>query len=138
MVVKCVDIATRYRQEFNSDIFIDMVCYRRHGHNEGDDPKFTQPQLYAMIDKHVNPREIYVQYLLQNGEPAAQEMAKDMEKKFWSDLQERLDEVKQNPLPYKYQQPEIWWRSLRRATIEDFEQSPVTAISEESFRKLFD
>src|SRR5688572_28879482 len=97
-VVKCVQIATRYRQEFNSDIFIDMVCYRRHGHNEGDDPKFTQPQLYAMIDKHVNPREIYVQYLLQNGEPAAQEMAKDMEKKFWSDLQERLDEVKQNPL----------------------------------------
>ena len=42
-VVKCVEIATRYRQHFNSDIFIDMVCYRRHGHNEGDDPKFTQP-----------------------------------------------------------------------------------------------
>ncbi len=42
-VVKCAEIATRYRQEFNSDIFIDMVCYRRHGHNEGDDPKFTQP-----------------------------------------------------------------------------------------------
>ncbi|MEJ7673786.1 MAG: thiamine pyrophosphate-dependent enzyme [Chitinophagaceae bacterium] len=38
-VVKCVEMATHYRQEFNSDIFIDMVCYRRHGHNEGDDPK---------------------------------------------------------------------------------------------------
>ena len=55
-VVKCVELATRYRQEFNSDIFIDMVCYRRHGHNEGDDPKFTQPGLYALIDKHPNPR----------------------------------------------------------------------------------
>jgi 2-oxoglutarate dehydrogenase E1 component len=137
-VVKCVQIATRYRQEFNSDIFIDMVCYRRHGHNEGDDPKFTQPQLYSLIDKHANPREIYVQYLLKDGETDAQEMAKEMEKKFWSDLQERLDEVKQNPLPYKYQQPEIDWRSLRKATEDDFEQSPVTAISEADFKKLFE
>ena len=62
-VVKCVEIAHAIRQEFNSDIFIDMVCYRRHGHNEGDDPKFTQPQLYALIDKHPNPREVYIKYL---------------------------------------------------------------------------
>ncbi|GAA4732892.1 2-oxoglutarate dehydrogenase E1 component [Flavisolibacter ginsenosidimutans] len=136
-VVKCVEIATRYRQEFNADIFVDMVCYRRHGHNEGDDPKFTQPQLYSMIDKHANPRETYVSYLLQNGEPDAQQLAKDMEKLFWSDLQERLDEVKQNPLPYNYQQPELWWKSLRRATEEDFDQSPFTAITEETFKKLF-
>jgi len=136
-VVKCVEIATRYRQEFNSDIFIDMVCYRRHGHNEGDDPKFTQPHLYALIEKHANPREEYVQYLLKNGENDAQELAKEMEKKFWSDLQERLDEVKQNPLPYNAQKPEQWWQSLRRSTPEDFEQSPVTAISEETFKKLF-
>ena len=72
-VVKCVEIATRYRQEFNSDIFIDMVCYRRHGHNEGDDPKFTQPELYALIEKHPNPREVYTSYLLENGEADAQE-----------------------------------------------------------------
>ena len=75
-VVKCAEIATRYRQEFNSDIFIDMVCYRRHGHNEGDDPKFTQPHLYALIDKHPNPREVYTKYLLENGEPDAQELGK--------------------------------------------------------------
>jgi 2-oxoglutarate dehydrogenase E1 component len=137
-VVQCVEIAARYRHEFNSDIFVDMVCYRRHGHNEGDDPKFTQPQLYAMIDKHANPREVYVEYLLKHGEQDAQELAKEMEKKFWSDLQERLDEVKQHPLPYKYQQPEIWWKSLRKATDEDFEQSPATAISEAQFKTLFD
>ncbi|MBD0351279.1 MAG: 2-oxoglutarate dehydrogenase E1 component, partial [Flavisolibacter sp.] len=137
-VIKVVELATRYRQEFNSDIFIDMVCYRRHGHNEGDDPKFTQPHLYSLIEKHANPRETYAQYLLQNGEPDAQELAKEMEQKFWSDLQERLDEVKQNPLPYHYQQPEEWWRSLRRATADDFDQSPVTAISEADFRRLFE
>lgn len=136
-VVKCADIATRYRQEFNSDIFIDMVCYRKHGHNEGDDPKYTQPQLYALIDKHANPREMYVKYLLENGESDAQELAKEMEKKFWADLQERLDEVKQKPLPYNYQQPEIAWNNLRKAKPEDFDASPVTAISEEKVRSLF-
>ncbi|MBS1668422.1 MAG: 2-oxoglutarate dehydrogenase E1 component [Bacteroidetes bacterium] len=136
-VVKCAEIATRYRQEFNCDVFIDMVCYRRHGHNEGDDPKFTQPHLYALIDKHPNPREVYTQFLIENGEGDAKVLAKEMEKKFWQDLQERLDEVKQKPLPYSYQQPELWWKSLRRATLEDFNQSPVTAISETDFRKIF-
>jgi 2-oxoglutarate dehydrogenase E1 component len=137
-VVKCAEIATRYRQEFNTDIFIDMVCYRKHGHNEGDDPKYTQPQLYALIDKHLNPREVYVKYLLEQGESDAQELAKEMEKKFWADLQERLDEVKQKPLPYTYQQPEIEWNSLRKATAADFDQSPVTAISEAEIKKLFE
>ena len=137
-VVKAVQIATHYRQEFNSDIFIDMVCYRKHGHNEGDEPKFTQPQLYALIDKHLNPREVYTQYLLENGEPDAQALAKDMEKKFLADLQERLDEVKQNPLPYTFQKPELWWKTLRRANENDFNQSPVTAINKENFKLLFE
>jgi len=136
-VVKCAEIAAKYRQKFNSDIFIDMVCYRRHGHNEGDDPKYTQPKLYATIEKHVNPREVYTNFLLQNGESDAKELAKDMEKKFWGDLQERLDGVKQNPLPYKYQPPEIAWKNLRRATSEDFDSSPATAITEERLRHLF-
>ena len=136
-VVKCVEIAVKYRQRFQSDVFIDMVCYRRHGHNEGDDPKFTQPHLYQLIEKHQNPREVYSHYLLENGEPAARELAKEMEKKFWGDLQERLDEIKQNPLPYHYQQPELWWKSLRRAKDQDFLSSPVTAISEERFDTIF-
>jgi 2-oxoglutarate dehydrogenase E1 component len=137
-VVKCAEIATRYRQKFNSDIFIDMVCYRRHGHNEGDDPKYTQPQLYALIDKHQNPRETYTQFLIQNGEPEAQALAKDMEKKFWADLQERLDEVKQHPLPYKYQAPELAWQNMGKATEQDFQSSPKTAISQETFNVLFE
>ena len=136
-VVKCAEIAARYRQEFNSDVFIDMVCYRRHGHNEGDDPKYTQPQMYALIEKHANPREVYIKYLSENGEADAQHLAKEMEKKFWSDLQERLDEIKQNPLPYTYQTPELVWKSLRRATEEDFLVSPDTAISNDTAHQLF-
>ncbi|MEO5984676.1 MAG: 2-oxoglutarate dehydrogenase E1 component, partial [Ferruginibacter sp.] len=137
-VVKVAQIATKYRQEFNSDIFIDMVCYRRHGHNEGDEPKFTQPQLYGLIEKHLNPREVYTQYLIENGEPDAKVVAKEMEQQFLKELQERLDDVKQHPLPYTYQQPELWWQSLRRATAADFNVSPVTAIKEEQVKALFD
>ena len=136
-VVKVSEIARRYRQEFNSDIFIDMVCFRRHGHNEGDEPKFTQPGMYKLIDKHLNAREVYTQYLMENGEPDAKNLAKEMEQKFLADLQERLDEVKQNPLPYTYQKPEEWWQKLRKATPEDFKSSPVTAIKESAVKELF-
>ncbi|MCA6476191.1 MAG: 2-oxoglutarate dehydrogenase E1 component, partial [Chitinophagaceae bacterium] len=136
-VVKCAEIATRFRNKFNSDIFIDMVCYRKHGHNEGDDPKYTQPQLYSLIEKHPNPREIYTSFLLQSGTDDAQQLAKDMEKKFWSDLQERLDEVKQNPLPYTYQPPELAWKTLRKAHAHDFIASPETGMPEDKLLSHF-
>ena len=136
-VVRCAIIAAKYRQEFNKDIFIDMVCYRKHGHNEGDDPKYTQPQLYSLIDKHINPREQYVKFLIENGEPDAQSLAKEMEKKFWADLQERLDDVKQSPLPYKPQKPEIVWESMVKAQNDDFDFSPDTTISSETAKLLF-
>ncbi|MBO9618558.1 MAG: 2-oxoglutarate dehydrogenase E1 component [Niabella sp.] len=136
-VVKCAEIAVRYRNEFHADVFIDMVCYRKHGHNEGDDPKFTQPTMYALIDKHPNPREVYIKYLLDGGEEDAKELAKQMEKKFWDDLQDRLDEVKQHPLPYTYQEPELQWKSLRKATTNDFDKSPDTAISGQDFVTIF-
>jgi 2-oxoglutarate dehydrogenase E1 component len=61
-----------------------------------------------------------------------------MEKKFWSDLQERLDEVKQHPLPYHYQAPELVWKSMVRATQQDFEKSPATAVSAKQFKQLFE
>ena len=54
-VLFAMELAFDYRQKFNSDVYIDMVCYRRHGHNEGDDPKFTQPQMYEIINEHPRP-----------------------------------------------------------------------------------
>lgn len=138
MVVKVAQVAMLYRQKFNTDIFIDMVCYRRHGHNEGDDPKFTQPGLYALIDQHPNPRETYINWLAQHGDETTAGLATEMEEKYWKDLQERLDELKQNPLPYSYQKPELWWQSLRKASLTDFDSSPVTAISKEKIEKLFE
>src|SRR5690606_28845940 len=74
----------------------------------------------------------------ENGNPDARALAKEMEQKFLDDLQERLDEVKQHPLPYKYQEPELNWKSLRKATAVDFENSPVTGIPEATLRTLID
>ncbi len=136
-VVKVCELAVKYRQEFNSDVFIDMVCYRRHGHNEGDDPKFTQPNLYSIIDKHPNPREVYNKVLLDRGDVDA-ELAKEMEKIFWADLQDRLDEVKQKKVPYTSQAPEVAWKELVKATDADFATSPDTKISTEDVNSLFE
>jgi len=130
-VIFCVELATEYRQKFNRDIFVDMVCYRRHGHNESDEPKFTQPSLYNMISKHPNPREVYNKALIQRGDVDAQ-LAKGMDKNFRSLLQDRLNMVKQKPLPYVYQPLEEEWRNLRRSKPEDFEKSPDTSISQET------
>lgn len=128
-VIFASELATEYRQKFNNDVFIDMVCYRRHGHNEGDDPKFTQPQMYEFIHDHKDPREVYVEKLMASNE-VNRELAESLEKSFWSDLQERLDLVKQKPLPYTYQKPEQAWRSLKK-TLDptDFMVSPKTGIS---------
>ncbi|HBZ72046.1 MAG TPA: 2-oxoglutarate dehydrogenase E1 component [Deltaproteobacteria bacterium] len=66
-VVHCVKEAMAYRQRFLSDVVIDMVCYRRHGHNEGDEPSFTQPLLYEKIRNHPGVRRLYTDKLLQLG-----------------------------------------------------------------------
>jgi len=134
-VVFAVRLATEYRQEFHADIFIDMVCYRRHGHNESDEPKFTQPTLYNVISKHPNPREVYNATLVKRGDVDA-ELANQMDREFRDMLQARLDQVKQQPLPYKYQALENEWRTLRRSTNEDFDQSPETGISEETVARV--
>lgn len=131
-------LAAEYRQKFNNDVFIDMVCYRRHGHNEGDDPKFTQPQMYDVIARHPNPREIYLKQLERQGDITEDE-AKAMEKEYWDLLQARLDFVKQTPLPYTYQEPEMAWKSLRFTTNpHDFELSPVTGISKKMLLAIND
>lgn len=136
-VVKCCIFAAKYRQEFNEDIFIDMVCYRKHGHNEGDEPKFTQPDFYALIEKHKNPREIYTERLINSGTPDAQNLAKEMETVFWNELQDRLDENKQNPMPYTYQGPELAWQALRKSEETDFVKSPDTGVSLSVVENLF-
>lgn len=134
-VTYVAELAAEYRQRFNKDVFVDMVCYRKWGHNEGDDPHYTQPQMYNLIKDHVGVRDLYNKKLA-DWAVAEKELAANMERDFWKELQERLDENKQNPQPYKPQATELEWQKLRRSTSEDFEQSPNTAISKENLVKI--
>jgi 2-oxoglutarate dehydrogenase E1 component len=129
------NLAVEYRQKFGQDIFIDLLCYRRHGHNESDEPKFTQPKLYNLIAKHPNPREVFVKKLIERGDVDAT-LAEEMDKSFRNQLQDRLNEVKQKPLPYKPQKIEAEWEKLRRATPEDFDESPKTGIKQNIVDKV--
>jgi 2-oxoglutarate dehydrogenase E1 component len=73
-VVFCAKIATEFRHQFAKDVVIDMFCYRRFGHNEGDDPTFTQPLMYAKIKDHPSTRELYTQRLISEGVATASEI----------------------------------------------------------------
>jgi 2-oxoglutarate dehydrogenase E1 component len=137
-VVFAVELATEYRQKFNSDVFIDMVCYRKHGHNEGDDPNFTQPYLYNLIDKHKNPREIYVEMLVSRGD-FHKEIAENMENAFWDLLQDRLNKIKEKTPKYTYQAPEEEWRKLKFTTdTADAKSSPDTGIAKAKLKTILD
>lgn len=132
-VVYCMKVAVEYRQKFKGDIFVDMVCYRRHGHNESDEPKFTQPSLYNMISKHANPREIYNKSLIERGDIDSG-LAASMDKEFKAQLQDRLNMVKQDKLPYTLQQSEKEFSQMRLSRPEDFDESPDTSISKDAIR----
>ncbi len=73
-VIQVMRIALHYRQTWHRDVFIDLLGYRKYGHNEGDEPKFTQPKLYDAIAAHPNPFEIYAQKLLASGAIAPEEL----------------------------------------------------------------
>ena len=137
-VVFAVELATEYRQAFNSDVFIDMVCYRKYGHNESDEPRFTQPDLYAVIGSHPNAREVYNNILIKRGEVDRQ-LAHEMETDFRSELQARLDDARQNQLPYAYQETELAWKALQFSSGDaDFQVSPETGISRKKIDRLLD
>ncbi|RKE42662.1 2-oxoglutarate dehydrogenase E1 component [Sphingobacterium detergens] len=92
-VVYAINLAVEYRQKYKTDVFIDLLCYRRFGHNEADEPKFTQPLLYKIIEKHPNPKEVYAKKLISEGS-IDEAYSKNIEKEFKAELQTKLEEAK--------------------------------------------
>ena len=126
-VVQTLDIALRYRQEYSRDVFVDLLCYRKYGHNEGDEPKFTQPKLYKIIANHPNPREIYLKKLVDENVVNIEE-GNQMEKEFDDMLQERLDDAKQIEKAKITNFLEEVWTDFRKSKRNDFENSPPTGV----------
>ena len=91
--VHVIELALEYRQRFQRDVVVDLVCYRRHGHNEGDEPNFTQPTLYGEIQRHDLISAIYLKELIKSGDITEAE-AQDYAKKFEDRLSAALTESK--------------------------------------------
>lgn len=134
-LVYAINMAMEYRQRFHNDVFIDILCYRRYGHNESDEPRFTQPLLYKTIEKHPNPREIYVEKLLSSGAVDVN-LAKQMEKEFKGLLQERLNESKEDKGAPSNPTFSGAWTEIGFSKPSDFEYSPDTSVDENTLIQL--
>jgi 2-oxoglutarate dehydrogenase E1 component len=121
-VVHCVKLALAYRHRFGDDVVIDMVCYRRHGHNEGDEPSFTQPLLYRRIREKTPVRQLYTEKLLRSGFLNAGDVER-IEKDLNEQLQQALAMIKTRlPDPDEPYDPRGPWTGfLRTAPKEDVE-----------------
>jgi 2-oxoglutarate dehydrogenase E1 component len=134
-VVYAMELAIEFRNEFNRDVFVDMICYRKYGHNEADEPRFTQPGMYELINKHASPREIYIEQLKAQN-IIDESLTAKLKSEFDDNLQTILAKVKQNQLPYELPKLEKDWAKLRRSVPEDFEESPKTGISKKEIADI--
>jgi 2-oxoglutarate dehydrogenase E1 component len=129
-------LALDFRQEFGRDIVIDMYCYRRFGHNEGDEPAFTQPDLYAKIEKHPSVAQRYKTELLEAG-TLSQDDAASLETEFGLRLEMTLDEVKS--LEKKRPNEQAKFTESTAVFQPEYTSSPVpTAISEKTLKTIVD
>lgn len=134
-VVQVMQLALEYRQEFKRDVFIDLLCYRKYGHNEGDEPKFTQPTLYKIISKHPNPRDIYFKQLVEQG-AITKEEEKEMEEKFHLVLEDDFVKSKQVEKASVKHFLNRTWEKYSFAKDEDIFASTKTGIPVEKLKEL--
>jgi 2-oxoglutarate dehydrogenase E1 component len=134
-VARVVMLAVEYRQTFKCDVVIDMFCYRRYGHNEGDEPSFTQPRMYRAIKGHPHLTWMYRERLLDRGEMTLEE-AKAIEQSFRQRLQTALDTVKSHPLTSP---PEVFggaWEGFTRSHECQVDTRVKRALLESMARRL--
>ncbi len=133
--VRSMNIALKYRQEFGKDVVINMICYRKFGHNEGDEPAFTQPLMYDLIKKHQTVREIYSAKLAAEGS-IDQKTSDDLYAKALDRLQGIYEDTKKNPPKLKNFKFEGQWQGLRKAVPADFEKTVNTKFDLATLKKL--
>ena len=127
-VVHAMHFALAYRNRFSRDVFIDLLGYRKYGHNEGDEPRFTQPKLYKAIAKQQNPRDIYAAKLMSKG-VITQEVLDQMEADYKQTLEKKLEDARQasNTVITPFMQDE--WTGFQRAKQDVMLQPVDTTIA---------
>jgi len=136
-VVLAVRMAIEFRQKFKRDVFIDLLGYRKHGHNEGDEPKFTQPLLYKIIAKHPNPKDIYIEKLIAEKTLNKAQVEK-LDTDFKENMQKKLEAVKTNSDKVVKVKKKLGgiWHTKRRSAVKDFEKSPNTGVPFKTLKEI--
>ncbi len=129
--VHAIQMAFEYRQKFGKDVVIDLTCFRKHGHNEGDEPAFTQPGMYKEIESHPTVRDIYTRELLRKGE-LNEEEAEELFEEFDQLLQEAFEDAK-NASPMEVTEEMM---NRREITQEEWPEFPDTTYPEEELRDI--
>jgi len=130
-----VQLAMQYRQKFHRDVVIDLICYRKYGHNEGDEPSFTQPLMYKQIKDHKSPREIYAARLSREG-TVSETDAQAMVDSFNEKLAASYSIAKSSKSPPFVSAFEGAWQGLRKGTEEDFKLLVTTGVDERTLREV--
>jgi 2-oxoglutarate dehydrogenase E1 component len=130
-VVHCARIAMEFRQKFNRDVVIDMICYRRFGHNEGDEPSFTQPLMYKKIKQHKTTLDVYAEKLIKQ-ETITRDEFNDMKMKFKNLLEEQLKTAKE------YKPTLEWYEGIwsRYKPERGKDKRGITGVSLDEIRKI--
>ena len=134
-VVHAIEIALAFRMTFKRDIFIDLLGYRKYGHNEGDEPRFTQPNLYKAIAKHNNPRDIYAQKLIAEGVIDANYLNESMAE-FKNLLEEEYELSKEAETSKVREFMEDTWQQFARKGIEAMLISEDTSYSKTQLKEI--
>jgi 2-oxoglutarate dehydrogenase E1 component len=133
-VAQVAHLAVEWRQRFGLDVVIDMYCYRRHGHNEGDEPRYTQPLMYQAVDRKPTVRQVYVQRLLNMGN-VTEDSAEAIVVKRREALAAALDDVKQRGFaPVTYAMAGVW--TSYRGGLDSMTPEVPTAVPAEKIREL--
>ncbi len=134
-VLYTVNLALEYREKFHTDVFIDLLGYRKYGHNEGDEPRFTQPILYKEIASHPNVRDIYSKHLLETEVLSLYEIV-ETQKKFNEKLESELLASKQSEKVEIRHFLQSKWSKFRYANENDFNSSPKTGVKKDYLLNL--
>ena len=125
-------LALEFRQKFNIDVFIDLLSYRKYGHNEGDEPRFTQPKLYDIISKHKNPRDIYANKLIEQGVLNHKEYEERLvlfHKELDESYEASTNTTKLNIQPFLEED----YKNIRLPKAEDFDIPANTKVERDTF-----
>lgn len=128
-------LALQYRQTFNKDVWIDLRCYRKYGHNEGDEPRFTQPALYKEIDKTPGIHKIYAEELINEG-IITKEEADSIVAEFKAELQREFEKIKDPSFEYlnKIVKFNNDWEKIKIS--EEYPQNPVTKVQKDTLLNI--